>query len=113
MQRYGSGDAGAGVQFGTLAEGAFTATTLPNLAMSVPLAELRLHHQRQERAEAAASRAKATGGLLATQQSSGNRLGVSITIPRSIDCWHRLPIYSSWEYKMDHESIFSSRWLLS
>ena len=61
LQRFGRGDAGAGVHIGSLAEGAFTVTTLPNLAMSVPFAELRLHHQRKERADAAGSRAKATG----------------------------------------------------
>ena len=62
MQRWGGGDAGAGIQIGPLAEGNFTAVTLPNMAMSVPLAELRLHRQRSERADAAAARAKATGG---------------------------------------------------
>ena len=90
MQRFGSGDAGAGVQFGTVAEGAFTATTLPNLAMSVPLAELRLHHQRRERADAAGARAKATGGLLAP---FGDGLGKFMTTPQCIDCWRGLPTY--------------------
>ncbi|CAL5228630.1 g11796 [Coccomyxa viridis] len=83
LQRFGSGDAGAGVQFGTVAEGAFTATTLPNLAMSVPLAELRLHHQRRERADAAGSRAKATGGsssgaAAAPEQDTGDEERLSL-----------------------------------
>ena len=41
--------------------GTFLASTLPNLAMSVPLAELRLRQQRKERADAAALASK---GLL-------------------------------------------------
>ena len=63
MQRLGDGDVGSGIQVGTLAGGAFTITTFPNLAMSVPLAGLRLRHQRRERADAALSRAKSAGVL--------------------------------------------------
>ena len=48
---------------GTLAGGAFTITTFPNLAMSVPLAGLRLRYQRRERADAALGRAKSAGVL--------------------------------------------------
>lgn len=61
---------GAGVQVDSLGGGAFTLTTMPNLAMSVPLAELRLRHQRRERADAAASRAKASGELQPSSRES-------------------------------------------
>ncbi len=63
VQRLGSGDVGSGIQVGTLAGGAFTITTFPNLAMSVPLAGLRLRYQRRERVDAALGRAKSAGVL--------------------------------------------------
>ena len=64
MQRLGSPDAAGGSPLDSLGGGGtFLASTLPNLAMSVPLAELRLRHQRKERADAAASRAKASSGV--------------------------------------------------
>ena len=53
MQRLGSPDAAGGCPMDGLGGGgAFLASTLPNLAMSVPLAELRLRQQRRERADA-------------------------------------------------------------
>ena len=64
MQRLGSPDAAGGSPLDSLGGGGtFLASTLPSLAMSVPLAELRLHQQRKERADAAASRAKASSGV--------------------------------------------------
>ena len=64
-QRLGSPDAAGGSPIDSLGGGGtFLASTLPNLAMSVPLAELRLRQQRKERADAAALRARASSGVI-------------------------------------------------
>ena len=74
VQRLGAGDMGAGIQADSLGGGAFTTTTFPSLALSVPLAELRLRQQRRERGDAAASRAKTSGVALSIDVS-----GISAT----------------------------------
>lgn len=69
VQRLGAGDMGAGIQADSLGGGTFTTTTFPSLALSVPLAELRLRQQRRERGDAAASRAKTSGVALSIDVS--------------------------------------------